>query len=117
MKYQVRKAEAVTIYQATKVIELDDKKFRKLDENPYTGKTQDEFMEYLASLNFSDPPYDLDEETQDLMREMVEHGFKEYGNSAEKGSEVWLQIGVKDEEYRKSGGFKVENQIESSLDY
>jgi hypothetical protein len=114
MKYQIRKAESITVYRATKVVELDDKKFKKLEDNPYTGKTAEEFMTYLASIDFQDPPYDLDEDTADLLRDISEAQYVEYGNSCEKGSDVWLQIGEQDEEYRKTGGFRVDDQIETN---
>lgn len=114
MKYQIRKTESITSYRATKVIELDDKKFRKLEDNPYTGTTSEEFMVYLASMDFQDPPYDLDEKTAQLLRDIAESEFVEYGNSCEKSSDVWLQIGEKDEGYRKTGGFRVDDQIESN---
>jgi hypothetical protein len=32
MKYQIRKVEEITIWQATEVAELDPKKFKKLEE-------------------------------------------------------------------------------------
>jgi hypothetical protein len=117
MKHQIRKTEAITIYRATKVIVLDDKKFRKLDENPYTGDSPEEFMQYLAAMNFAEPPYDLDDDTQELMQELAESEYVEYGSSAEKGSEIYLQIGEQDESYRKTGGFRVIDQTESNLDY
>jgi hypothetical protein len=114
MKYKIRKAETVTSYRATCVVELDDKKFKKLEDNPYIGDTEEEFMVYLASLDFQDPPYDLDEKTTQLLRSIAESSFEEYRNSCENGSDVWLQIGENDEAYYKTGGFKVNNQIESN---
>lgn len=114
MKYQIRKTESITLYRATKVVELDDKKFRKLEDNPYTGKTPEEFVTYLTLLDFQDPPYDLDEDTAQLLRDIAESEYVEYANSCEKGSDVWLQIGKKDEQYRKTGGFRVDMQVESN---
>lgn len=114
MKYEIRKVENVTSYRATNVIKLDDEKFRKLEENPYNGKTEEEFMTYLTTLNFQEPPDDLDDETSELLRDIAESNFEEYGNSCENGSDVYIQIGEIDEEYYKTGGFKVNNQIESN---
>jgi len=113
MKHQIRKVEQITIYRATCVVELDDKKFRKLEDNPYTGNTPEEFMAYLANMDFCDPPYDLDEKTAAKLTEITDSEWTEYSSSLDKGSNVWLQIGEKDEEYRKTGGFRVDDEIET----
>ena len=52
MKYQIRKRENVTLYEASEVVELDDKHFRKLKVNPYTGDSEEEFLKYISSINF-----------------------------------------------------------------
>ena len=114
MKHQIRKVESITILRATCVVELDDKKFRKLEDNPYTGETPEEFMVYLASMDFECPPDDLDEKTKSKLMDIKESVWTEYANSCENGSDVWLQIGESDEEYRKTGGFRVDDQIESN---
>ena len=38
---------------------------------------------------------------------IVNVNWKEYANSCEKGETSWFQIGEKDEEYRRTGGFKI----------
>jgi hypothetical protein len=114
MKHQIRKVESITIYRSTCVVELDDNKFRKLEDTPYTGNSQEEFMTYLASLDFEFPPEDLDDKTASKLMEIKESEWTEYSNSCEHGSDVWLQIGEADESYRKTGGFRVDDQIESN---
>jgi transposase-like protein len=114
MKYQIRKTESITSYRATIVVELDDEKFRKLEDNPYNGNSSEEFMAYLSFMDFQDPPYDLDDKTAQLLKDIAESEFEEYANSCENRSDVWLQIGEIDEEYRKSGGFRVDDEIESN---
>lgn len=114
MKYQIRKAEAITVYRASKVITLNDNDFRNLDENPYTGETEEDFMNYLADFDFQNPPDDLDFDTAQLLIDLVDASYEEYANSAEKGSDVYLQIGEANPEYWKTGGFKVNNETQTN---
>ena len=111
MKHQIRKVESVTVYLASKVITLDDKKFKKLDDNPFTGNTEEEFMEYLTTIDFDNSPEDLDDETRELLMSIEENSYTEYSSSAEHSRNLTLQIGEVNSEYRKSGGFKVNNSI------
>jgi hypothetical protein len=111
MKYQIRKVESVTIYRTTCVVELDDKKFRKLDE-PYTGNTAEEFAQYLADKNFEELSFDLDSKTADKIMQIKDSDWEEYASSLDKGSEVYLQVGEKDEAFYKTGGFRVDEQVE-----
>lgn len=113
MKYQIRKVESVTSIRSSLVIELDPKKFKKLEINPYTGDSEEEFMTYMSEFDFEDPPYDLDDNTSKLLMDLSNSTWEEYANSCEKGSNVWLQIGEKDSAYYKTGGFKVNDEIES----
>lgn len=112
MKYQIRKVEQYTDFVASPVIELDCEDFRQLDENPYTGNSEEEFMEYIAALDFKDPPYDLESKVADSLMELEEAEWKQYASTAEKYRNVVLQIGVNDEDHYKTGGFKVSNQTD-----
>ena len=115
MKHQIRKAESITVYRATCVIEIDDEHFRELND-PYTGNSPEEFAEYLANKDLEELSYeveDVDIATGDKLRDLSESSWEEYANSCEKGSEVYIQIGEQDEEYRKTGGFRVDEQVES----
>lgn len=114
MKYQIRKVESYTNYIASPIIELNCEDFRNLDEDPYTGNSEDEFMEYIAQLDFRNPPYDLDQKIVDILIELEESQWEQYASSAEKCRDVTLQIGVKDVECYKTGGFDVHNQTESN---
>lgn len=115
MKYQIRKVESITIHRATCVVELDDEHFRELSE-PYTGNTAEEFANYLADKNFEDLSYeveDIDIDTGDKLREVVESSWEEYASSLDKGSDVRLQLGEKDAAYHRTGGFRVDEHVES----
>jgi hypothetical protein len=118
MKYQVRKVEEITIWQATEVAELDPETFKNLEENAYTGETEEDFLKYIQgfiqSCRWDGIPSDLDSDTADELDKMIENvKWTEYANSCEKGETSWLQIGEKDESYRKTGGFKINHDIEN----
>ena len=107
MKYQIRKRENVTVYLASGVATLDDDAFKKLKENPYTGKSEEEFLKYISEMDMWHTPDDLDEdqitELEKLHPDYVE--MTEFANSAEKGEDSWFESGEVDEKYRKYGGF------------
>jgi len=118
MKYQIRKVEEITIWQTTEVAELDPKKFKKLEDNPYTGETEEDFLKYIQEFinncRYDGIPYDLDEKTASEIDKMVENiNWKEYANSCEKGETSWFQIGEKNEEYHRTGGFKINHSVEN----
>ena len=112
MKYQVRKVEEITIWQATEVAELDPEAFKNLEENPYTGNSEEEFLKYIQGFinncRWDGFPSDLDGDVEEELDKMIENvNWTEYANSCEKGETSWFQIGEKDEEYRRTGGFKI----------
>lgn len=107
MGYKIRKSEKIISFRASKVIELDPKKFKKLKDYPFKGKTEQEFINYISTLDFFNLPDDLDEDTRELI-ESLEYGeMTEYANSADKGEDSWYELGEENPEYRKTGGFKI----------
>ena len=114
MKHQIRKVESITILRSTIVVELDDKKFRKLEEKPYTGETQEDFMNYIADLDLHDLPYDIDPKTGDELEKLRDSEWTEYASSLDKSSNVWVQIGKVDPEFRKTGGFNVIDETQTN---
>ena len=112
MKYQIRKVEEITFWQATEVAELDPEAFRNLEDNPYTGNSQEEFIKYIEefinSCRWDGFPIELDPETTDELDKMVENVvWTEYNSTVQNGENSWLQLGEKDESYVKTGGFKI----------
>lgn len=112
MKYQIRKVEEITSWQATEVAELDPEAFKNLEENPYTGNSEEEFLNYIQEFintcRWDGFPNDLDPDATDELDKMVENvQWTQYANSCEKGETSWYQSGEKNEEYRKTGGFKI----------
>jgi hypothetical protein len=116
MKYQIRKVEEITSWLATEVAELDPEAFRNLENNAYTGNTEEEFLNYIQGFintcRFDGQPDDLDLETGYEIDKMIENvNWTEYANSCNKGETSWFQIGEKDDSYRKTGGFKINYDI------
>jgi hypothetical protein len=109
MKYQIRKVEKVTIWEATDPIELNPKFFKKLKDNPYKGSTEEDFLTYIDSLRFDLPQEleDIDFETYDKLRDLFEGEMQKniYHTTAEHSEDSWLEIGDVDPSYSKKGGF------------
>jgi hypothetical protein len=106
MKYQIRLTEEMTVYLASEPIEIDPEQFRDISE-PYTGNSREEFVEYLSKLLPYNYPDDLDPDIVKVLEDLVESDTVEYSNSAEKCPKRFIQIGESDEDYKKTGGFKV----------
>jgi hypothetical protein len=115
MKYHIRKVEKVTIWEATEVIELNPKSFKKLESNPYTGSTEEDFLNYINSLKYDLPQEleDIDYEAYDKLTQLFDGEMKQtvYTSSAEHSEESWLQIGKVDPKYTKQGGFNCSYSI------
>ena len=110
MTYKIRKRENLTVYLASQVIELDPNDFRKLDGDPYTGDSQEEFLNYISSFNTDDNSLtdQLDESVKEELQKLGENiEWTEFGNSAQKGSDEWYELGEEDESYRRTGGFNI----------
>ena len=108
MKYQIRKRENVTLYEASEVVELDDKHFRKLKVNPYTGDSEEEFLKYISNLNLyeGETPDGLkDSVVEDLLKLGENANMETFSSSAEKYANVWFESGEIGQS--KYGGFTV----------
>lgn len=96
MKYKIRKRENITMYEASEVIELDDKSFRKLEENPYTGDSEEEFLKYISELRLysGDTPDGIKDSVVEKLLKLGENAQMEaFGSSAEKCYNVWFESG------------------------
>ena len=115
-KLYVRRCEKYTIWEATeKPIEVNVDKLRKckppyegstteelwkyLEENVYNWENQDEFIENNKEVYGEDELYSL-------LLEDGEHETSVYADSREKYGDDWVELGYKNEEYRKTGGFQ-----------
>lgn len=118
MKYQIRKCEEITIWQATEVAELDPQDFKNLEENPYKGSTEEDFLNYITEFinlcRWDGFPTDLDIKTANELDKLVENvNWTEYANSTQKEENSWIEIGEKNKEYSKTGGFKINFYIQN----
>ena len=110
MTYKIRKRENVTVYMTSEIVELDPNDFRELEENPYKGDSQEEFLKYIDSLNlqYNEPPEELDWDIQEELKKLGENlSWTEFGNSAEQGTDTWYELGEEDAAYRRTGGFNI----------
>jgi hypothetical protein len=110
MTYKIRKRENMEVYMTSEIVELDPNDFRELEENPYTGDSQEEFLKYIDSLNlqYNEPPEELDWDIQEELKKLGENlSWTEFGNSAEQGSNTWFELGEEDSAYRRTGGFNI----------
>jgi hypothetical protein len=106
-KVFVRKVERYTVWLATEPIEVDVEKLRKCDP-PYEGDTHEELLEYLADNVWGN--YDWSEENTEVYGEKAydltfdESMYNEpYSDSRDKYEDSWIEVGVPNEEYRKTG--------------
>ena len=116
-KLYLRRCEKYTIWEATaEPIEVDVDKLRKC-EPPYEGSTTEELWAYIQKNILDDWDMEFvenehnkevygEDELQDLLLEDGYHDRKVYSDSREKFGDDWVELGHKNEEYRKTGGFQ-----------
>ena len=105
--YQLRKCETYSITRQTKTINLDPEKFRNISV-PYEGNSEEDFVKYIADLDFYEINSELDEESAnelDKFYDMVD--WEEWYNSAWDEEDNWVEIGESNPEYSRTGGFNV----------
>lgn len=112
MAYQLRKVERYTNWEATKAVTLNPDDFTTLS-TPYTGKTEEEFMNYIQELYYEDW-YEICDELEELgsmdsadaLSTLFEGEMEIYSSTTEKEEDMWVEVGEVNEEYPKYGGFK-----------
>ena len=111
---QIRKCEKVTVYNTTEVANLNPENFKNLSI-PFEGETDEEFLSYLEENRYEleDIYEEFDEETLSELNKLWEPEWTEYSNSAWNGEDSWLEGGVTNEEYTKTGGFEVLNTTDN----
>tara|TARA_E500000081_G_C5913473_1_gene253136 strand:+ start:190 stop:549 length:360 start_codon:yes stop_codon:yes gene_type:complete len=112
MAYQLRKVERYTNWEATKAVTLNPDDFTTLS-TPYTGTTEEEFMNYIQELYHEDW-YEICDELEELgsmdsadaLSTLFEGEMEIYSSTTEKEEDMWVEVGEVNEEYSKYGGFK-----------
>ena len=104
----IRKAARVDSLHVSKPVKLCPDDFRNHANNPYTGNTDKEFLEYIENFNRSDIE-GLDWEAEDAIEQLLDDPpMEEIWNSTEDGADEWFELGKTDESCVKAGGFDVE---------
>jgi len=115
-KLFVRRCEKFTQWTATQPIEVDVEKLRKCDP-PYEGNTEQELFDYLNENIWEewDGEFVNNDHNKEVYGEGLEYlaledgyfDMEVYADSREKFGDSWMELGVPNEEYRKTGGFKM----------
>ena len=113
-KIYVRKVETWTVQAASEPIEVDVEKLRSC-EPPYEGDSDEELAQYLFENVYNNydwydndtnkEVYGEDEAYTLSMEEAYE--LEEFFDSRTKGEDSFIQVGLPNEEWVKSGGFEV----------
>ena len=113
----LRRCEKYTNWEATKSFEFNPEDFRGIEKSyePYEGETNEEFADYIDELLSEVYVYDVCEELEELgftsaaemLSSLVESEMKIYSSTTDSYGELWIDMGVEDESYTKTGGFKV----------
>lgn len=113
----LRRCEKYTNWEATEAFEFNPEDFRSLEKSfqPYEGETNEEFADYIDELLTEVYVYDVCEELDELglysaaemLSSLAEGEMKVYSSTTDKYSEEWIDMGVVDESYTKTGGFKI----------
>ena len=122
---EIRECEKYTIWLARPSISVEVDLFRRLEEDPFTGDDESDFIYWILSRFMhgwcdndlsvnktlaEKSGYESDPEAR--IREILEELFgedksdlEEFAHSAEKYQDNWWEIGESDESYGKTGGF------------
>lgn len=110
-KIYIRKVEKFTQWQASQPIEVDVEKLRQC-EPPYEGDSYEELIEYLGSNVYQNYEWSEtngevygDEEAYALTMEEC-YDMDIYSDTRDKFEDSWIEVGVPNEEYRKTGQFE-----------
>lgn len=110
-KIYIRKVEKFTQWQASQPIEVDVEKLRQC-EPPYEGNSHEELIEYLDSNVYHNyewsenngEVYGAEEAYALTMEECYDMDI--YSDTRDKFEDSWIEVGVPNEEYRKTGQFE-----------
>ena len=111
-KIYVRKVERYTVWEASEPIEIDVEKLREC-EPPYEGDSPEELLVYLQENVYNNyewseengEAYGDEDTAYNLTMEEV-YDMEPYSDTREKYEDSWIEVGVPNEEYRKTGRFE-----------
>jgi len=109
-KIYVRMCERFTQWRASEPVEIDVEKLRKC-EPPYEGNSHEELIQYLNeevwhNYDWSETNGEVygEDAAYDLMMDDVT--LEEYSDTRDKYADEWIEVGVPNKEYRKTGRFE-----------
>tara|TARA_R110001632_G_scaffold133958_1_gene249104 strand:- start:667 stop:1044 length:378 start_codon:yes stop_codon:yes gene_type:complete len=114
-KVYVRKCERYTVWQATEPIEVDVEKLRKC-EPPYIGQSEQDLLEYLVENVWNNEDFYSNDTNKEVYGEDEVYALsledaweynEPYSDSRDKYEAAWIDVGVPNEEYRKTGEFEI----------
>lgn len=89
----IQKFREITVVEATEVAYLNPEQFRNLEEKPYKGSSEEEFLEYIKNFDLYEFPIDLDaDQIFELEKLSTDINWEEHSNSLQKGEDNWLEI-------------------------
>ena len=91
--YQLRKFRDRTISDRTAVINLDPEKFRNLSI-PYSGNSEEEFLNYINETDFWDIESELDAHTRKELDKFYDDAdWEEFHDTSWDRENTWLESG------------------------
>jgi len=108
-KIYVRKVERFTQWQASQPIEIDVEKLRQCTP-PYEGETHEDLVQYLVNNVYQN--YDWAVDNEDIYENAYDLCMDEspemdvYSDTRNKYEDSWIEIGIPNEDYRKTGMFE-----------
>ena len=111
-KLYIRMCETYTVIQSTKPVYINVEKLREC-EPPYEGDSPEELLVYLQENVYNNyewseengEAYGDEDAAYNLTMEEV-YDMEPYSDTREKYEDSWIEVGVPNEEYRKTGRFE-----------
>ena len=106
---KIRKCRKVILFEATEVVDLNPDDFRSLENDPYKGETDKDFLNYIKEfILYGGIPYDLNLDAEFALEKLGQLAeWETYSSSLEKSEDSWLECGEENEKFYKTGGFEV----------
>ena len=111
-KMYVRLCEAYRIVAGSEPIEVDVEALRKCTP-AYEGDSYEDLIEYLSEIQSDYDWYEENKEhfeDEDDAYELIFDDtppMEEYSDSREKGADMWIEVGVPNEQWTKTGYFQM----------
>ena len=111
---KIRKCRRVTVFEATEVVDLNPEDFRNLENNPYKGKGDKDFLKYIKEIvMYGGIPHDLNIDAEFELEKLDQLAdWEMYSSSLTKAEDSWFESGKENHEFPKNGGFETEHSTD-----